>query len=316
MTEVINNMADLDLKNKINVAFAQDGDKENIPDTSNDGTVNNTDGLGVKYETEINKGGEYYTREIINGALYKVYAAVKELQELAVTAGFPVDMTKAINILPLTNGGTGAKNSTDARKNLDIYNQYTLPNYADLNNLDLYLKNSVYIYKNGVDNVNRPTGAQTGFYETYIDTNFDRGWQRFYSVGINNQEHLRYFGRTYDKGQWGPWKTLREPDGSIPTELGGKPKFYTNSDGNWMEIPLNNGKILLEGWGITLLQANETKRITIPTTKSLSSSTFVGSTQSRVYCCNFRVESSKPIIENLINTSVYANWNYKVLISG
>lgn len=316
MTEVINNMANLNLKNKINVAFAQNGDKENIPDTSNDGTVNNTDGLGVKYETEINKGGEYYTREIINGALYKVYAAVKELQELAVTAGFPVDMTKAINILPLTNGGTGAKNSTDARKNLDIYNQYTLPNYANLNNLDLYLKNSVYIYKNGVDNVNRPTGAQTGFYETYIDTNFDRGWQRFYSVGINNQEHLRYFGRTYDKGRWGPWKTLREPDGSIPTELGGKPKFYTNRDGNWMETPLNNGKILLEGWGITLLQANETKRITIPTTKSLSSPTFVGSTQSTIFCCKFWTKSSKPIIENLIDSRVYAHWNYKVLISG
>lgn len=256
-----------------------------------------------------------YWVEIINYAgkinadtLSVVLGAFSTLNSLALTDN------KLTGILPLNKGGTEAQNATEARKNLDTYNQYTLPNNADLNNLDLYLKNSVYIYKNGVDNINRPTGAQTGFYETYIDTNFDRGWQRFYSVGINGQEHLRYFGRTYDKGQWGPWKTLREPDGSIPTELGGKPKFYTNSDGNWTETPLNNGKILLEGWGITLLQANETKRITIPTSKSLSSAAFVGSTQTDIYCCNFMVESSKPVIKNLISSLVYANWNYKVII--
>ena len=111
-------MADLNLQHKINVPFAQNGDKDEIPDTSAEGLVNNTDGLGVKYETPIGQGGEYYTREIINGALYKVYAAVKEIQEIAETAGFPVDMTKALNVLPVSNGGTGGNNAQEAANNM------------------------------------------------------------------------------------------------------------------------------------------------------------------------------------------------------
>ncbi len=113
-------MANLDLKHKINVPFADKGNRDDIPDTSSDGLVNNTDGLGIKYEQEIPEGGEYFERETFNGILYKVYAAVKELQDFAITAGFPVDMTKALNVLPLVNGGTGAKNAAKARENLQL----------------------------------------------------------------------------------------------------------------------------------------------------------------------------------------------------
>ena len=79
-------MANLDLKHKINVPFADKGNRDNIPDTSPDGLVNNTDGFGVKYELEIPEGGEYFERQAFNGILYKVYAAVKELQDLAISA--------------------------------------------------------------------------------------------------------------------------------------------------------------------------------------------------------------------------------------
>lgn len=113
-------MANLDLKYKINIPFAEKGDRDEIPDTSPDGLVNNTDGLGVKYELEIPAGGEYYERQIFNGVVHKVYAAVKELQDLAISAGFPVDMTKALNVLSLDHGGLGANTAAGGRNNLGL----------------------------------------------------------------------------------------------------------------------------------------------------------------------------------------------------
>ena len=123
-------MENLDFKYKINIPFAENGDRDEIPDSSPNGLVNNTDGLGYKYDTEIAKGGEYYERQIFNGVIHKVYAAVKELQDLAISAGFPVDMTKALNVLNVENGGTGANNKQAAADNIlkDVAVNSTLNN--------------------------------------------------------------------------------------------------------------------------------------------------------------------------------------------
>lgn len=111
-------MPNLNLQFKINIPFAENGDKDDIPDTSPTGLVNNTDGLGYKYDTPIAEGGEYYERQIFNGVLYKIYAAVKELQDIAIAAGYPIDMTKALNVLGIANGGTNANNAQDAANNI------------------------------------------------------------------------------------------------------------------------------------------------------------------------------------------------------
>ena len=123
-------LEELDLQHKITIPFAETGDKFNIPDTSPTGLVNKTDGFGFKYETPITDGGEYFERQQLNAIFYSVYAAVKEIQEIAETAGFPIDMTKALNVLPIKNGGTGANNKQDAADNIlkDVAVNSTLNN--------------------------------------------------------------------------------------------------------------------------------------------------------------------------------------------
>ena len=111
-------LEELDLQHKITIPFAETGDKFNIPDTSPTGLVNKTDGFGFKYETPITDGGEYFERQQLNAIFYSVYAAVKEIQEIAETAGFPIDMTKALNVLNVENGGTGANNKQAAADNI------------------------------------------------------------------------------------------------------------------------------------------------------------------------------------------------------
>ena len=119
-----------DLQHKITIPFAETGDKFNIPDTSPTGLVNKTDGFGFKYETPIADGGEYFERQQLNAIFYTVYAAVKELQDIAIDAGFPIDMTKALNVLDIPNGGTNANNAQDAANNIlkDVAVNTTLNN--------------------------------------------------------------------------------------------------------------------------------------------------------------------------------------------
>ncbi len=124
-------------------------------------------------------------------------------------------------ILPVSKGGTGSSNIDEARKNLGTFAQNQLPNKADLNDNNIYIKNKMCMNLTGFDHTNFPGGAQTGEYVTYIDTSNNRGWQRFYPAGISNNGLLKYFGRVFSNGSWEEWKVLRNNDGSIPEKIGG-----------------------------------------------------------------------------------------------
>ena len=220
-------MENLDLQYKIHIPFAQNGDKDDIPDTSTEGLVNNTDGLGVKYETPIAEGGEYFERQAFNGILYKVYAAVKELQDLAVAAGFPVDMTKAINKLGLSNGGTGGNDLATAQRNLHINDLVrTLYPTQDLN------KSGQGILISWANNLTNAPKDLIDSGVVIVKTDLNYNLNSFDGTGAydyNIQEYISRSSFAYAKRVCSPnrvigeWKKLRNDDGSIPSDLSNLP---------------------------------------------------------------------------------------------
>lgn len=220
-------MANLDLEYKIKIPFAEKGNRDDIPDTSPDGLVNNTDGLGVKYELEIPEGGEYFERQTLNGIFFKVYAAVKELQDLAVAAGFPVDMTKAINILNLSNGGTGGNDLATAQKKLHINDLVrTLYPKQDLNKSGqgILISWANYLTNAPKDLIN------SGVVIVKTDLNYNlNSFDGTGAYDYNIQEYISRSSFAYAKrvcspnGVIGEWKKLRNDDGSIPSDLSNLP---------------------------------------------------------------------------------------------
>lgn len=76
--------------------FAQNGDRNAIPETSSDALVNKSQGFTNRYSTPPVDGGAYITREDFNGLVFETQQAIKELQELLITT--------ISNIKPDSNG--------------------------------------------------------------------------------------------------------------------------------------------------------------------------------------------------------------------
>lgn len=154
------------------------------------------------------------------------------------------------DILSVSQGGHGANNINDARKNLETFRQYRLSNNSDLNDNSIYKSDGLYMYING-DNVdNRPHLVNTGCIVTYLDPYFKRGWQKFYPAGIGEEGRLTVWARTLSNNIWGEWKILRNDDGSIPADLINLPIGFSyiqakgtntpdtvfNTTGKWQDI--------------------------------------------------------------------------------
>jgi len=78
----------------INIPFAINGNKNAIPNTTTDGTVNYNDGFGADYAKPIgtDPSAKSVDRETINQALYDYGSAIQQLQE---NGFYPWQSTKA-----------------------------------------------------------------------------------------------------------------------------------------------------------------------------------------------------------------------------
>lgn len=193
------------------------------------------------------------------------------------------ELSSLNGVLPVNKGGTGANNIVDARKALKTFRQNQLVSGADLNDISYYEREMTIKHFN-VGLKNRPTqAAESGDYITSVQTEQNRGWQIFREIGRSKRGSFGTYGRLYNNGVWDDWFILRNSDGTIPFEMGGTPLTYTNSYGTWTETTLSNGKILLEGIGNRVLEANQTYKVEIPKKLTANNAVIVsGATHTNV----------------------------------
>lgn len=116
---------------KVTTPFANNGTKDEIPNSTEDGSVSMEDGYGILYETPIDEGGKPISRGEWNYLINFLYNAVKELQDIITSGNFTVSSAQTLaNILPIAKGGTGATTINQAKINLGLGN---VDNTSDLN---------------------------------------------------------------------------------------------------------------------------------------------------------------------------------------
>lgn len=111
--------------------FANNGSKDAIPDTTEDGSVSMESGYGPLYETPPSEGGRFIKRTEWNYLINFLYNAVKELQQVITAGEFTVSASQTLtNILPISLGGTGANTVEQTKTNFGLNN---VDNTSDIN---------------------------------------------------------------------------------------------------------------------------------------------------------------------------------------
>lgn len=111
----------------IGIPFAENGDRTNIPDTSEDGNVNNTTGFGSKYEIDPAVGGLWLYRQTMNSLFYNMFSSIKEIQTkvpISVNGTTP-DASGNIPIIIPEPDGAGITVIDDNNHDITSFNQIT-----------------------------------------------------------------------------------------------------------------------------------------------------------------------------------------------
>lgn len=177
------------------------------------------------------------------------------------------------NVLSIANGGTSGTTKEQAQKNLGI-NDFERHDYKklDLNKA----KNGVLVARPTYLE-NKPSNLISSgeiIIETVLgqnSTTFSDNDEYTYNIQIyKSRSSFEYAQRVCKpNGVVGEWKKLRNWDGSIPEDLipVKAPKYYTTSAGNWVETPLSDGSIMLEGHGSAITgEQYENIIVTLPKT--------------------------------------------------
>lgn len=196
--------------NPIGIPFAENGDRTNIPDTSEDGNVNNTTGFGSKYEIDPAVGGLWLYRQTMNSLFYNMFSSIKEIQTkvpISVNGATP-DASGNIPIIIPEADGAGIKVIDDNSPDITSFNQIT--------------KDGVYyIYKQLSDGPQQNEEAISYGYINLIAINVKAVGESFnvcmqaasfslrrYDVRPGNIGSMPMI-RIYDKNtlQWSPWES-------------------------------------------------------------------------------------------------------------
>lgn len=194
----------------IGIPFAENGDRTNIPDTSEDGYVNNTTGFGSKYETDPAVGGLWLYRQTMNSLFYNMFSSIKEIQTkvpISVNGTTP-DASGNIPIIIPEPDDTGIKVIDDNSPDITSFNQITKDG-------------TYYIYKQLSDGPQKNGEVIEYLYINLIVVNvkvaelptdsciqvasFGYGIGRLLPGNIGVMPMIR----TYDKNslQWGAWES-------------------------------------------------------------------------------------------------------------